>query len=123
MIEIERKFLVKSLPAEMPSGSLILQGYLAHDEHVEVRVRQYGNNHFMTVKEGRGLSRHETEIEISPQQFLALWPATEGRRLEKMRSLINYGAYTIEVDRYRGDLEPLVVAEVEFASVEERFAF
>jgi CYTH domain-containing protein/8-oxo-dGTP pyrophosphatase MutT (NUDIX family) len=119
MIEIERKFLVKSLPAEMSAGALILQGYLAHDEHMEVRVRQYGNNHFLTVKEGSGLLRRETEIEISPQQFLALWPSTEGRRLEKVRSLINFGAYTIEVDQYRGDLEPLRVAEVEFPSVEE----
>jgi CYTH domain-containing protein/8-oxo-dGTP pyrophosphatase MutT (NUDIX family) len=123
MIEIERKFLVKSLPAEMLAGVLILQGYLAHDEHMEVRIRQYGNNHFLTVKEGSGLSRHETEIEISPGQFLALWPSTEGKRLEKVRSLINYGTYTIEVDRYRGDLEPLLVAEVEFPSVEESERF
>jgi CYTH domain-containing protein len=123
MIEIERKFLVKSLPGGMSGGALILQGYLAHDDHMEVRIRQYGNDHFLTVKEGAGLLRHETEIEISPQQFLALWPSTAGRRLEKMRSLINYGAYKIEVDRYRGDLEPLLVAEVEFSSVEESEQF
>lgn len=123
MIEIERKFLVKSLPAELPAGALILQGYLAHDEQMEVRIRQYGNNHFLTVKEGSGLLRRETEIEISPQQFLALWPSTEGRRLEKVRSLIDHGAFTVELDRYRGDLEPLLVAEVEFASVEESESF
>jgi CYTH domain-containing protein len=117
--EIERKFLVKSLPAELSAGAHILQGYLAHDEHMEVRIRQYGNDHFLTVKEGSGLLRRETEIEISSQQFLALWPSTEGRRLEKVRSLINYGEFQIEVDRYLGDLEPLLIAEVEFSSVEE----
>ena len=123
MIEIERKFLVKSLPVEMQRGTPILQGYLAHDEQMEVRIRQYGNDHFLTVKEGSGLKRRETEIEISPQQFLTLWPSTEGRRLEKLRSLINYGAYQIEVDRYLGDLEPLLVAEVEFSSIEESESF
>jgi CYTH domain-containing protein len=123
MIEIERKFLVTALPTDLPSGALILQGYLAHDEHMEVRIRQYRNNHFLTVKEGAGLTRRETEIEISPQQFLALWPSTEGRRLEKVRSLVNYGTFQIEVDRYLGDLEPLRVAEVEFSSVEESECF
>jgi CYTH domain-containing protein/8-oxo-dGTP pyrophosphatase MutT (NUDIX family) len=123
MIEIERKFLLKTLPTKLPDGALIQQGYLAHDEHMEVRVRQYGNNHFLTVKEGSGLTRRETEIEISPQQFLALWPSTEGRRLEKVRSLVTYGAFRIEVDRYLGDLEPLLVAEVEFSSVKESERF
>ena len=122
-IEIERKYLVNSLPAEMQGGTPILQGYLAHDEHMEVRIRQYGNKQFLTVKEGAGLMRRETEIEISPQQFQALWPSTEGRRLEKIRSLVKYGSYQVEVDRYLGDLAPLLVAEVEFSSVEESESF
>jgi len=123
MIEIERKFLVKSLPADMQDGTLILQGYLAHDEHMQVRIRQYGNEYFLTVKEGAGLMRREIEVEISPGQFQSLWPSTEGRRLEKIRSLVRFGAFRIEVDRYLGDLEPLLVAEVEFSSVEESERF
>lgn len=119
MIEIERKFLVKSLPAEMREGTPILQGYIAYDEQMEVRVRQYGDKHFLCVKEGIGLMRRETEIVISPLQFQALWPSTEGRRLEKVRSLVNHGSFTVEVDCYAGDLKPLVVAEIEFTSVEE----
>jgi len=119
MIEIERKFLVKFLPAGMQGGTPILQGYLTHDEHMEVRIRQYGDKHYLTVKEGGGLVRRETEIEISPQQFQALWPCTKGRRLEKIRSLLKHGALQVEVDRYLGELEPLTVAEVEFTSVEE----
>jgi CYTH domain-containing protein len=123
MIEIERKFLVKSLPVGMRAGKQIQQGYLAHDEHMEVRIRRYGDTCFLTVKEGSGLTRHETEIEISPQQFHALWPSTAGRRLEKVRSLVDHGAYQVEVDRYLGDLEPLLVAEVEFSSLEESEGF
>ena len=123
MIEIERKFLVKSLPAEMPDGLPILQGYVAYDEHMEVRIRQYGDKHTLTVKEGRGLMRRETEVDISAAQFRALWPATEGRRLEKVRSKIACGSFQVEVDRYQGELAPLVVAEVEFSSVAESEGF
>ena len=118
-LEIERKFLLKSLPAAMRGETPILQGYLAHDEHMEVRIRRYGNGHFLTVKEGGGLRRRETEVEISPQQFQALWPSTEGRRLEKVRALVACGAFQVEIDRYLGALAPLLVAEVEFSSVEE----
>ena len=123
MTEIERKYLVKSLPADMQEGRYILQGYLAHDEHTEVRIRQYGDTHFLTVKEGAGLTRQETEIKISAEQFQALWPLTNGRRLEKIRSLVSYESFQIELDRYLGDLEPLLTAEVEFASVEESQSF
>jgi len=118
MIEIERKFLLKSLPVSVRGGKRILQGYLAHDEHMEVRIRQFGEKHFLTVKEGRGLKRREIEVEITPRQFQALWPLTEGRRLEKVRSRANHGTYQVDVDSYCGDLEPLLIAEVEFPSVE-----
>ncbi|GFE62809.1 hypothetical protein [Geobacter sp. AOG2] len=123
MIEIERKFLVTSLPAGMGGGTPILQGYLAYEEHLEVRIRQYGDKHFLTVKEGPGLLRRETEIEITLNQFRALWPSTEGRRLEKVRFLAQHGPYRVAVDRYQGDLEPLLVAKVGFASVEESELF
>lgn len=123
MIGIERQFLVKFLPAEMQGGTPILQGYLAHDEHMEVRIRQYGKKHFITVKEGFGLMRRETEVKILPEQFRALWPSTEGRRVEKVRSLVNHGTSLVEVDRYLGDLEPLLLAEVKFSSAEESESF
>lgn len=123
MIEIERKFLLKSLPDGITGGRPILQGYLAHDEQMEVRIRQYGDRQFLTVKEGRGISRRETEVEITAEQFQALWPSTAGRRLEKVRSLVDHGQFRVEVDRYVGDLEPLLIAEVEFTSVAESERF
>ena len=123
MTEIERKYLVKSLPPGMRDDKLIRQGYLAYGNQMEARIRQYGDDYFLTVKEGSGLSRKETEIGITPQQFLALWPATEGRRLEKVRSLVAFGGLRIEIDRYTGAHGPLVVAEVEFTSVQESERF
>lgn len=123
--EIERKFLLKSLPSVVQAAPSvpILQGYLAYDEHTEVRLRQHGRKYFLTVKQGGGLKRKEIEEEIPAAQFHALWPATEGRRLKKVRSVIKQDSFRLEIDRYRGDLAPLLVAEVEFPSIEasERF--
>lgn len=123
MIEIERKFIVSTLPAGLHDERPILQGYLAHDDQMEVRIRKFGDRHFLAVKEGMGLVRRETEIEISSQQFESLWPATEGKRIEKLRAEISHGRFKIEIDRYLGELAPLIVAEVEFSSVEESEGF
>ncbi len=48
--------------------------------------------------------------------FASLWPLTEGRRVEKVRYRVPWGAHTIEVDVYDGALQGLVTAEVEFGS-------
>src|SRR6185437_12757190 len=71
-----------------------------------------------TVKRGRGLDRGEVEVAISAEAFDALWPLTEGRRIEKTRYELPHGDATIEVDEFGGQLEGLLVAEVEFDSRE-----
>ncbi|MDO8551653.1 MAG: class IV adenylate cyclase [bacterium] len=124
--EIERKFLVKTFPDNLdqyPSLEII-QGYVAiTNEGAEVRIRKAGNRCFLTVKRGSGEVRDEIEIKIPKKQFNLLWPATENRRLEKVRYFVPFGGQTIELDMYRGPLEGLVVAEVEFDSPEESAAF
>jgi len=123
--EIERKFLVRELPnLDDAKKQEILQGYLAVDgDGTEVRVRRIGERHVQTVKTGAGLRRGEIEIDITPSQFDSLWPATEKRRLEKVRFELNHDRYVIELDLYRGKLAGLQVAEVEFDSEEESAAF
>ena len=115
--EIERKFLVKRLPAELKwkRGYPIAQGYLASESGGRhVRLRKRGRSASLTFKVGRGNSREEREIKLSPQQFAALWPGTAGRRLRKVRYYLPWKSLTIEVDIYRGEHDGLVVAEVEF---------
>jgi adenylate cyclase len=124
-IEIERKFLVEQLPAgadSHPSGE-IEQGYLAITDDVEVRVRRYGDQSFLTVKSSGNESRVEEEIEIDRRRFDALWPLTEGRRVQKRRYRIPVGDLTLELDVYHGDLEGLLIAEVEFESLADATAF
>jgi adenylate cyclase len=119
-IEIERKFLVAEVPADLgdrPSGRL-RQGYLAVEPGgSEVRIRQDHATTVLTVKRGTGRTRVEEEVPIERAAFDRLWPLTEGRRVEKVRHLVPAGdGLVLEVDVYDGDLEGLVVAEVEFPS-------
>src|SRR5256885_16681635 len=107
--EIERKWLVRNLPS---LGQLkherIVQGYLAiSSDGTEIRIRRTGDKCVETVKSQGGLTRDEIEVEISQDQFLALWPATEGRRLEKIRYTKEENGYQCELDVYQGSLAGL----------------
>jgi len=119
--EIERKFIVNDLPPNLenyPSNE-IMQGYLIiTDNNIEVRIRKKGERFSETVKAGSGLVRKESEKEISEEAFWDHWPLTEGKRVQKVRYDIEYEDMLIELDVYSGDLQGLVVAEVEFESEE-----
>jgi adenylate cyclase len=115
--EIERKFLVKQLPEKLKRRRHypIAQGYLASEPGGRhVRLRKKGKTASLTFKVGRGAHREEREIRLSAKQFAALWPATAGRRLRKVRYDIPWRNLLIEIDIYRGRHAGLVVAEVEF---------
>lgn len=119
-MEVERKFVVRDPPdLEGADADEIEQGYLAIGAEGEVRVRRRGDRLLLTAKRGEGLSRQEAEIELDRERFDLLWPLTEGRRLHKRRYVIPHDGLEIEVDVYAGDLEGLVVAEIEFPSEEE----
>ena len=126
-MEIERKFLVRELPAvpEPSCATRIEQGYIAiAEDGTEVRVRRRDGAAVLTVKSGGGRSRLEEEIEIGAERFERLWPLTESRRIEKTRHLIPAGTgLTIELDVYSGVLAGLMVAEVEFGSEDAADAF
>lgn len=124
--EIERKFLVKEMPDGLSDYEVhrVKQGYVSLGEDgTEVRLREKDGKFFLTVKSGGDLKRYEVEIGIGKKDFHALWPFTEGRRVEKLRYDIPCGPYLIELDVYSGKLEGLVTAEVEFESPEASAAF
>ncbi len=115
--EIERKFLLKQLPERLKGARrcVIAQGYLAAEPGGRhVRLRKKGKTASLTFKVGRSAHREEREIKLSAKQFSALWPATVGRRLRKLRYEVPWKSLLIEVDVYRGKHSGLVVAEVEF---------
>jgi CYTH domain-containing protein len=124
--EIERKFLVRKLPEELAGfpHTEISQGYLAIARGgVQVRLRKNGATHSLTYKRGIGNVREEREVELTPAQFDALWPATESKRLVKTRYDIPLGNRVVEIDVYGGRHNGLVVAEVEFEDEESAKTF
>jgi adenylate cyclase len=123
-VEVERKFLVSDPPElDATESDEIEQGYLAIGADGEVRLRRKGERHVLTAKRGSGLSRDEGEVELDREAFERLWPLTEGRRLHKRRHVVPLGDLKIELDVYEGDLEGLVVAEIEFGSEDEARRF
>jgi len=125
-VEIERKFLVTSLPEAMDRyrHERIMQGYIVVGaDGSEVRLRRKGRKHFEAVKMGRGEIRSELEVELTAAQFDTLWEATSGRRIDKTRYEIRHAGVVMEVDVYHGELAGLVTAECEFASPEESRRF
>jgi adenylate cyclase len=123
-MEVERKFLVTQRPnLDGTQAEEIDQGYLAIGQDGEVRLRRKGERLLLTAKRGAGLSREESEVELDREAFDRLWPLTEGRRLHKRRHVLPLDDDEIEVDVYAGELEGLVIAEIEFASEEEARAF
>jgi CYTH domain-containing protein len=115
--EIERKFLVKRFPPGLQKfpHDTIEQGYLAVGRSgLQVRLRKKGSVRSLTYKQGMKGEREEREVRLSAEQFDALWPATAGQRLTKVRYDVPWKKHTIEIDVYRGRHDGLVVAEVEF---------
>lgn len=87
----------------------------------------------MTVKvstgdASSGLVREEIEVSLNEEEFERLWPLTEGRRVQKVRTsrfLLKPGGETLEacLDDFRGALNGLSMVEVEFGSEEEAAAY
>lgn len=121
-MEIERKFLIKDMP-ELASykSRHITQGYLCTDP--VVRVREDGDSYYLTYK-GKGLlAREEANLPLTREAFEHLLAKADGRIISKTRYLIPCNPYTIELDIFEGDHAPLIMAEVEFPSIEEAEAF
>ena len=116
--EVERKWVVPEAPAHALAApaELIEQGYLTiGSDGAETRLRRRGERCSLTVKSGSGMVRAEHETKLTPDQFQALWPATEGLRLVKRRHVLRAeDGSVIELDVYEGGLSGLLIAEVEF---------
>ena len=123
-MEIERKFTVKTIPpnlSDYPCRKLE-QGYL--NTAPVVRVRREDDDYYLTYK-GKGfLVREECNLPLTQEAYLHLREKADGLIITKDRYLIPYDdKLTIELDIFSGPLAPLVLAEVEFPTVEEANAF
>jgi CYTH domain-containing protein len=126
MIEIERKFLVKSeeFKALAFAKNEIYQGYLNSNPERTVRVRIKGNQGYLTIKgkgNETGMSRLEWEKEIPVDEAKMLLNLCESGVISKVRYEVKFGNHVYEVDEFFGENEGLILAEIELQSEEEVF--
>jgi CYTH domain-containing protein len=115
--EIERKFLVvgNAWKSGVTARDRFRDGLIASPEGGKVRVRVSDRGSWLTVKGKRvGISRLEFEYPIPRADAEAMLKnLCTGPVLEKTRNWVPYRGVPWSVDVYHGELEGLVVAEVE----------
>jgi CYTH domain-containing protein len=127
--EIETTYLANSLPEAIKNapGLPIIDTYFpAEAAHPHLRIRQKGDRYTLTkktqVKPGDASTQTEENIELTKEEFEALG-AGRGKTIAKIRYEVPLGKHTAEIDVFTGDLEGLVLVDVEFNSAEARDAF
>ena len=123
-MEIERKYLIHTLPDHLEDypHRTLEQAYLCTEP--VVRVRRDDNDYILTYKSKGLMVREEYNLPLTEEAYRHLLVKADGRIITKERYFIPYGDHlTVELDVFDGDLAPLLLAEVEFASEEEANAF
>jgi CHAD domain-containing protein/CYTH domain-containing protein len=125
-VEIERKYLLRSLPPKVKRGRLIEidQGWIPGEKFAERvrRSRVHGSRrasrvrtqYFRTIKLGSGVRRMELEERTTRAIFDAMWPLTAGKRVSKRRYVLRDAGLKWEVDSFND--RKLVLAEVELSN-------
>lgn len=123
-MEIEKKYLLKKLPAlSVYEYHKIEQAYLCTGP--VVRVRREDENYYMTYKGSGLMSREEYNLPLTAESYAHLKAKADGNVISKTRYLIPLGKEKLvaEVDVFEEPFAPLVMAEVEFESEEQANAF
>ena len=124
-MEIERKFLITNLLFNYDTYPFhtIEQGYLCTEP--VVRVRREDDTCYLTYKSKGLLSREEYNLPLTKESYDHLISKADGNIISKKRYFIPIEGteLTIEFDVFEGKFEGLMLAEVEFETVEEAEAF
>jgi adenylate cyclase len=124
-LEIERKFLVasESWRNAVSKVSSVSQVYLAVTDCASVRVRiKNGDTAFLTVKAAdAGRIRAEFEYAIPVDDARAMFALRAGKIVEKQRHIVIFEGQRWEVDVFSGDLDGLVMAELELDDADQQF--
>jgi adenylate cyclase len=124
-IEIERKYLVKSMDwkVKADAGTRLLQGYMANTEKVAIRVRIASKQAWLTLKSASsGIRRLEFEYPLpvaDAKQILDEFCL--GQVIHKTRYRLPLGGHVWEIDVFHDVNEGLVLAEIELKNEQENF--
>ena len=126
MVEVERKFLVKSTAFKALAAQVeqMEQGFLSTDPERTVRVRLVDGRGVLTIKGASsddGTSRFEWEREIPADEAERLLSLCLPGSIRKARYRVPVEQVTFEVDVFFGANEGLIVAEVELTRPDQDF--
>lgn len=122
-MEIERKFIIKdgAFPFRDYPFKELEQGYL--NTAPVVRVRKEDDTYYLTYKGGGMMAREEYNLPLNKEGYEHLIAKADGNIISKRRYLVPLGKFTVEIDEFRAPFAPLIMAEVEFESIEEANSF
>jgi CYTH domain-containing protein len=117
--EVERKFLLAVTPPDIAFHSDITDLYIPN---TTLRLRRMQAEHEVTFKLGQKLRVQpgdtrvilHTNFYISEAEYVLLASALPSHRLEKRRFFLKVGDIPMAIDQFQGQLEGLVIAEVDF---------
>lgn len=123
-MEIERKYLIEKIPFDLKDYRYLLieQAYLCTSP--VVRIRRQNNDFYLTYKSKGLLAREEYNLPLDEKSYTHLIQKADGHILCKKRYLIPLeDGLTAELDIFEKDYEGLMLAEVEFQSIDDANAF
>lgn len=118
-MEIERKFLVDSLPSNLEQYTchVIEQGYLCTAP--VVRIRRQDDTYILTYKSKGMLAREEYNLPLDEASYFHLRSKADGNLISKKRYVIpQEDGLKIELDIFEGSFQGIILAEVEFPTKE-----
>ena len=120
-IEIERKFLINTMPTEEPVRiHKIRQSYVAREGHNSVRVREKDGQFILSIKTNNaGGGRNELEYNISSEEGDVLFYSADNEVIEKVRNIYEINGLLWEVDVFKGANEGLIIAEIELDNINQ----
>lgn len=129
MEELELTYLAKELPSGVTASTSkeMLDIYIPSSaEHPSLRIRRTGQKCEITKKEpvvdGDPSRQFEATIPLTASEYAEL-SQLPGKRVEKTRFYYRESDVDYEIDIFRGELEGLVLVDVEFDSLEKKASF
>lgn len=123
-MEIERKFLIKTLPENLEQYPfhLIEQAYLCTSP--VVRIRRQDEEYILTWKGGGMMAREEYNLPLTKEGYEHMLPKADGNIITKKRYLIPLpDGLKAELDIFSRKFEGLMIVEVEFPDTDTAAAF
>lgn len=129
MIELERTYLVKSIPEGLKDckSKEVIDIYVPLSAfHPVLRIRKNGDNYEITkkqpVKGDDSSEMEEQTIVLTKEEFENL-SEVRGKYLRKIRYYYNYHGRTAEVDVFQDKLKGLILVDFEFDNPEDKNNF